>query len=82
MKKLKTIEQFEKEQSLKKSQMESVLGGAGPYDLEEGLDAMTDDYSLGNVTGPYPLDGQCDCVDFRDGEIWGGTGTGPGVPCG
>lgn len=57
--------------------MEVIKGGkGGPAAPTFGVGVTTDDYSLGNITGPYPLDGTYDCVDFRDGYPVGGLGSG------
>ncbi|WP_118975387.1 hypothetical protein [Taibaiella koreensis] len=73
MKKLQSIKAF-KGAHLADDQLINVTVGGKPITI--GLSMMTDDYSLGNPTGPYPLDGTCDCVDLRDGDIWGGLGSG------
>jgi hypothetical protein len=79
MKNLKTIEQFENEQKLKKEEMEKVLGAKyaqqPSFELGDGGE-WTNDRTTG-TTGP-DNNGQCDSITRRDGDIIGGTGTGPG----
>lgn len=81
MKNLKTIKQFETEQKMKKEQMEKVFGADGP--LQPGFelgDTGGGDWTNTRTTGRTGPDnnGQCDSVTRRDGDIIGGTGTGPG----
>ncbi|MFL9835540.1 hypothetical protein [Chryseobacterium terrae] len=83
MKNLKTIKQFEQEQKMKKEQMENVFGADGPlppsFEIGDGDGGEWTNERTTGKTGPYPPTGQCDSVTKRDGDIIGGTGTGPGL---